>query len=65
MRTKQWNEQEAIDLCMAQFEIWWEREGSSMRPFSYEDQEIHTRRLCAIAWANSAYVALRQGDRKP
>ena len=35
------------------FEIWWENEGSGMRPYKNEDAENHAKRVAAIAWANS------------
>lgn len=38
------------------YEIWWETEGSAMRPFPNEDIEEFSKRITAIAWSNGEYV---------
>lgn len=38
-----------------EFDTWWEREGSSLKPAAGEDAEEHTKRVAAIAWSNGAY----------
>lgn len=35
--------------------IWWETEGSAMRPLLNEDIEEFAKRITAIAWLNGAY----------
>lgn len=36
--------------------IWWETEGSAMRPLPNEDIEEFAKRITAIAWSNGKYV---------
>ena len=36
--------------------IWWETEGSAMRPLPNEDIEEFAKRITAIAWSNGEYV---------
>jgi len=36
--------------------IWWETEGSAMRPLPNEDIEEFAKRITAIAWSNGQYV---------
>lgn len=42
---------------MNAFKVWWEREGSGMRPEKGEDLEEFAKRITGIAWRNSAYLA--------
>lgn len=39
------------------WKIWWEREGSAMRPLEGEDIEEFARRITEIAWSNGEFVA--------
>jgi hypothetical protein len=39
------------------FDIWWFREGSGLRPFPNEDAEEHSHRISKIAWLNGAFKA--------
>ena len=36
------------------FKAWWYNEGSQA-PYTHDDCEEHTMRMCEIAWANGAY----------
>jgi hypothetical protein len=36
--------------------IWWDSEGSAMRPLPNEDFEEFANRITKIAWSNAAYV---------
>jgi hypothetical protein len=38
------------------WQIWWDREGSAMRPLENEDTEEFARRITAIAWSNGEFV---------
>jgi hypothetical protein len=38
------------------WQIWWDREGSAMRPLENEDTEEFARRITAIAWSNGGFV---------
>lgn len=40
-----------------EFDTWWEREGSSLKPAAGEDTEEHTKRVAAIAWSNGTYTS--------
>ena len=40
---------------MTKFEQWWRDEGSAA-PSGGDDFEEHCKKMCAIAWANGAYV---------
>ncbi len=53
------------------FEIWWNQEGSAMRPREGDDHEAHAYRMTRIAWLNGAFKAteaslerLRDGRRE-
>jgi hypothetical protein len=39
---------------MGDFEIWWKNEGS-VPPKDGSDLEEHVKRMCSIAWSNSAF----------
>ena len=41
---------------MNSYQIWWDTEGSAMRPLPNEDMEEFARRITAIAWSNSEFV---------
>lgn len=41
---------------MSNFAIWWEREGSAMKPLPNEDTEEFAKRVTQIAWSNGEYV---------
>jgi hypothetical protein len=38
------------------WKIWWDQEGSAMRPLENEDTEEFARRITAIAWSNGKFV---------
>ncbi|MFA6195276.1 MAG: hypothetical protein WC656_01375 [Sulfurimonas sp.] len=40
---------------MADYQIWWEREGSGMIPTAEEDTEEFVNRVSKIAWSNGSY----------
>ena len=44
------------------FDIWWDNEGSAMRPKEEEDKGEHTKRVALIAWRNGMYEAEMQLD---
>jgi hypothetical protein len=41
------------------FEAWWDKEGTSLRPFPEEDIEEHSKRITNLAWTNGAYKVQR------
>jgi hypothetical protein len=41
---------------MNSYQIWWDTEGSAMRPLPNEDMEEFARRITAIAWSNCEFV---------
>lgn len=45
---------------MKDFDIWWHREGSAMRPLPGQDSEEHARRVARIAWENGAFCEARR-----
>lgn len=36
--------------------IWWDMEGSAMRPLPNEDMEEFAKRISEIAWSNGQYI---------
>lgn len=46
--------QELADGIDAQFETWWNGEGSGLPPKPGEDRETHMGRVAKIAWLNGA-----------
>ena len=41
------------------FDDWWDKEGSALRPFKQETAEEHSKRIANIAWTNGAYKVQR------
>lgn len=46
------------------FDIWWQNEGSRIRPNESADGETHTCRVAAIAWENGAYKKGHEADKE-
>ena len=44
------------------FNVWWNEEGSGMRPLATEDTEEFAKRISEIAWLNGAYKAVEDCD---
>jgi hypothetical protein len=38
------------------WQVWWDQEGSSIKPNAKEDIEEFARRITQIAWSNGAYI---------
>ena len=41
---------------MNTYQMWWDTEGSAMRPHEHEDLEEFARRITEIAWSNGQFV---------
>jgi hypothetical protein len=41
---------------MNAYKMWWDTEGSAMRPHDHEDLEEFARRITEIAWENGRFV---------
>jgi hypothetical protein len=37
------------------FDAWWDKEGSALRPLENEDAEEHSKRITKLAWTYGAY----------
>lgn len=44
-------------MSRADFNIWWEKEGSGITPRAGDDMESHAKRVAEIAWSNGEYKA--------
>lgn len=57
LRTKSKIENEIMTAkeIQSNFQVWWDQEGSSLRPLKNEDNEEHSQRIANIAWTNGAY----------
>ena len=49
--------QDSNKALLADFEIWWEREGNAMEPQDGDDPEAYAKRVSKGAWMNGAYKA--------
>jgi len=61
LRTKSKIENETMTAkeIQSNFQVWWDQEGSSLRPLKNEDKEEHSQRIANIAWTNGAYKVQR------
>jgi len=49
-------------MSIQDYQIWWDREGSAMKPKKNEDIETFANRITEIAWMNGEYVDERENN---
>jgi hypothetical protein len=50
----------AYEVIMNDFKIWWDNEGSGMKPKKEEDMEEFVYRMTMLAWDNGAFKQREQ-----